>query len=156
MVLLGISSLAAILSFLLPANVAVRITTLIALVEPIPIIAIAARRAIKGQKSARIYTAAWVAFILGTVALAASRLGAISSNPVTEYGQMIGSALEVVLLSLALAGRLNELKAQLQVVNGKLKVHIENVEQIVEQKTMKIRSILKNIRQGIFSLLAKI
>ncbi len=147
-----VSSVLVLLSLFLPPNVIVRMTSLLALLSPAPAGFIGFRRAIKGQQSAQVYTLAWVVFLVGTVGLALSRFGLVPSSLLTEYGQLIGSAAQVVLLSIALANKLNELKSELQIVNAKLQDHIENVEHIVEQKTMKIRSILKNIRQGIFTI----
>ena len=147
-----ISMIFAVMSLVLPDNVAVRFTTPLALLSPIPVIVIGTIQTLKGHTSARIFTLAWTAFLFGTIALALSRYGIIPKSIFSEYGQQIGSTIEVVLLSLAMANKLDELKKQLQVANNSLQLHIENVEQIVAEKTTKIRSILKNIRQGIFSV----
>lgn len=140
------------LSFLLPPNIVVRMTSLLALTCPIPAAIIGLRRAARGQQSAQLFSTALLLFFVGTVGLALSRFGLVPSNIITEYGQLVGSTAEVILLSIALANKLNELKSELLIVNTKLQNHIEDVEKIVTQKTLKIRSILKHIKQGIFSL----
>lgn len=129
-----------------------KVSTFLALVSPIPLTIIGIRRSLRGDPSAKIYTLAWIAFLSGTLAIAMNRLGFIGSNIFTTYGQLIGSAIEVMLLSLALANRLNELKSKLQESNRQLKVYIEDVERIVAEKTLQIRSILKHIQQGIFTV----
>ena len=88
----------------------------------------------------------------GTFAVAMTRLSFLGRSTLTDYSQVIGNIIELVLLSIALADRLNELKSQLQTANASLKDHIDNVEQIVQTKTKKIRSILKNISQGIMTI----
>ncbi len=61
----------------------------------------------KGQSSARYYTVAWVLLLIGTTSTALSKFGLLPSNLFTEYGLMFGSAAEAILLSFALADRLN-------------------------------------------------
>ncbi|NRA68324.1 MAG: Hpt domain-containing protein [Pseudobacteriovorax sp.] len=106
------------------------------------------RLAFKGNRGALIYSSAWVFYISGTIGYVSTRLG-VSQNVVFEYGQVIGTALEILLLSLALANKLDELKKQLRRANEELKKHLENVEALVEEKTREIRSIMKHIQLGI-------
>lgn len=61
----------------------------------------------KGQSSARYYTVAWLLLLIGTTSTALSKFGILPSNLFTEYGLMFGSAAEAILLSFALADRLN-------------------------------------------------
>ncbi len=61
----------------------------------------------RGQGSARYFTGAWFILLIGTTSTALSKFGVLPSNVFTEYGLIFGSALEAVLLSFALADRLN-------------------------------------------------
>ncbi|MDX1452495.1 MAG: EAL domain-containing protein [Oleiphilaceae bacterium] len=61
----------------------------------------------RGQSSARYYTIAWLLLLVGTTSMALSKFAVLPSNLFTEYGLMIGSAAEAILLSFALADRLN-------------------------------------------------
>ncbi|OZB12474.1 MAG: diguanylate cyclase, partial [Marinobacter sp. 34-60-7] len=60
----------------------------------------------RGNPQAVFYTLAWGALTLGSAVTAANKYGLIPNNFVTAYGMQIGSALEAILLSLALAARI--------------------------------------------------
>lgn len=61
-----------------------------------------------GSLSARYYTVAWSALLAGGVILALNKFHILPKNTFTEYATQIGSALEVILLSFALAERINQ------------------------------------------------
>lgn len=61
-----------------------------------------------GNLAARYYTVAWTALLGGGVILALNKFHIIPKNTFTEYATQIGSALEVILLSFALAERINQ------------------------------------------------
>ena len=62
----------------------------------------------QGGLSARYYTVAWTSLLAGGVILALNKFDVIPKNTFTEYATQIGSALEVILLSFALAERINQ------------------------------------------------
>ncbi|HVK98734.1 MAG TPA: 7TM diverse intracellular signaling domain-containing protein [Dongiaceae bacterium] len=64
--------------------------------------------ALQGGRTARLYVLAWGGLLLATVVLAASKGGLLPSGPVADYALQVGSAVEVLLLSFALANRINE------------------------------------------------
>ena len=66
----------------------------------------------KGYKPARFYLVAWVTFIGGILAASLKNIGLLPTVFLTEYGVQIGSAIEVTLLSLALADRINTLQEE--------------------------------------------
>jgi adenylate cyclase len=79
----------------------------------------------KGWKPARFYFIAWTVVLIGMFVLALKQLGKLPSNFFTDYSLQIGSALEVILLSLGLADRINVLKkekekAQMELLNTKI------------------------------------
>lgn len=61
-----------------------------------------------GNLAARYYTVAWTALLAGGVILALNKFHILPTNAFTEYATQIGSALEVILLSFALAERINQ------------------------------------------------
>jgi len=61
----------------------------------------------QGYKPAGIYIAAFAAFFSGVVLAAALLLGLVPSTVLTEYGAQIGSTIEVIMLSVALASKIN-------------------------------------------------
>jgi diguanylate cyclase (GGDEF)-like protein len=61
----------------------------------------------RGQKLAVFYALAWTPLLLGNTLLAISKLGYVADTFITEVGPQIGVAIETVLLSFALAYRIN-------------------------------------------------
>jgi two-component system NtrC family sensor kinase len=66
----------------------------------------------KGYRPARFYLLAWSVFMIGIFIFVFSEMGIIPTNNFTAYIMPLGSALEVVLLSFALADKINILKKE--------------------------------------------
>jgi diguanylate cyclase (GGDEF)-like protein len=66
----------------------------------------------QGYSSARYYTIAWSSMLIGGVILALNKFNIIPRNFFTENAIQLGSVLEVILLSFALAERLNQEKKE--------------------------------------------
>ncbi|UXD87185.1 sensor domain-containing diguanylate cyclase [Thalassolituus hydrocarboniclasticus] len=66
----------------------------------------------QGYSSARYYTVAWSSMLVGGAILAMNKFNIIPRNVFTENIIQFGSALEVILLSFALADRLNQEKRE--------------------------------------------
>jgi signal transduction histidine kinase len=60
-------------------------------------------QSLKGDRVAQFFTLAWASPMIGALLLGLNRLGVIEPSILNEYGYQIGLALEVVLLSFALA-----------------------------------------------------
>ncbi|MFO1204679.1 MAG: diguanylate cyclase [Burkholderiales bacterium] len=66
----------------------------------------------KGQAGAVYFLLAWNLVLAGTGVLAARNMGWLPTNALTTYAMQIGSALEMVLFSFALADRINRLRRE--------------------------------------------
>ncbi|MFJ3484614.1 7TM diverse intracellular signaling domain-containing protein [Pseudomonas sp. NPDC090202] len=76
----------------------------------------------RGRRVARYFVFAWGAFLIGGVINATMLLGHLPNNFWTMYASQIGSVVEVALLSLALADRINtmrEREAQIMAQSGR-------------------------------------
>ncbi len=93
---------AACLPYSIGIRVAIALSMLLLLRAQIQIV-MAIRR---GSRPARILMVAFVPVSLGGVVLATQRLGFTEYNALTQHWPMVGSAIEVILLSLALGERL--------------------------------------------------
>jgi diguanylate cyclase len=62
---------------------------------------------LRGHQSAGIYVISWVGFLAGGVLLALNKLQVIPKNIITDQAIQLGSLLEVMLISFALAQRIN-------------------------------------------------
>jgi HPt (histidine-containing phosphotransfer) domain-containing protein/PAS domain-containing protein len=116
-----------------------------------------------GVRQARFFAVAWSSFLLGTMILALNKFGLIPSNLFTENAHQMGSVIEALLFSLALADQMNILRKELAVANRNLEKafkHIEGenlrLEKVVAERTIDLRSktrdlstILENLPQGV-------
>lgn len=110
-----------------------------------------------GYRPARFYLLAWAGFIFGCTLRLLLGAGFVPSNFITEYGVQIGSALEVVLLSLALADRINriQLKANKNALLAKenaLKAKA-NAEKANRAKTLFVADVSHEIRTPLNAVL---
>ena len=91
----------------------------------------------KGYRPARYYLLAWSIFMIGIFLFVFSEMGIIPSNNLTAYIMPLGSALEVILLSFALADRINILKKEKEKEQTeRLEVLKENEMLVREQNTL--------------------
>lgn len=67
---------------------------------------------LNGSRPARYYTMAWVFFLAGSLLQGLRAAGIVPTNLLTEYAQFVGSAIEGLLLSVALADRMRDMKVR--------------------------------------------
>lgn len=94
---------------------------------------------LKGDPNARLYLLAWGVLLFGIIVYAAKTLGLLPELFITEYSVQIGSVIEMVLLSYALADRFNRLK------NENIKMQEEastTLENNVAQRTRELADTL--------------
>lgn len=106
-----------LLCFVLPYQSVIHLVILNALVMIFFSLFAGILRWIDGYSAARYYTVSWLVMLVGGVVLALNKLGLAPRNFLTENTLQYGSAIEVILLSFALADRLsmeksNRYKAQ--------------------------------------------
>lgn len=99
----------------------------------------------RGYKPARLFLLAWSAFLLGTGMFAAIAFDLLPKMFITEYGVQIGSALEMLLLSVALGYRYASLRSENERIVREAK---EQLEQKVEQRTTELRSALAQLEDA--------
>lgn len=102
-------------AFILPYAVIIRIAAFITLLMAPTIMAAAIIGLIHKYRPARFFFFAWFFFLVGMVLFSLKNFGVVPSNFLTVYSLQIGSALEILLLSLALADRINLLKQELEI-----------------------------------------
>lgn len=74
------------------------------------------------------YTVAWSLLLLGILLYLLKTMNVLPSNFLTEWVIQIGGSLEMILLSLGLADRINVMRKDLQVLNGKLRENVSELE----------------------------
>jgi two-component system, NtrC family, sensor kinase len=130
-----------------------------ALMISIYILFIAMALARNKNRPANFFLIAWITFLVGVIVFALKNSGIMPYNNFTLYSMPIGSAIETVLLSFALADRINILKKEKEQSqatallalqqNEKLIIN-QNVylEQKVEERTSELNITLSNLKSA--------
>jgi len=88
----------------------------------------------KGYKAASFYLLAWIAFLTGMIILVLRNFNILPYTNLTTYSSYFGSAVEVILLSIALADRINTLRKEKEESQAyALNISRENEKLIKEQ-----------------------
>lgn len=93
---------------LLDYSNAIRLSVAVAIPSTLLLTVIGPVQWMRGNPQAAYYTIAWCALSLGSAITAANKSGFLPTGFITTYGMEIGSALQAILLALALAARLNQ------------------------------------------------
>ncbi|KAA0942468.1 response regulator [Pseudomonas sp. ANT_H14] len=101
-----------LLSLMTSYALALRLATGLALIFTVTIFIAGIKAWCCGQRVARYFIIAWSAFLIGGVVNTMMVLGYLPNVFLTMYASQIGSAIEVALLSLALADRINSMREQ--------------------------------------------
>ena len=104
-VILG--GLCAVLAFVLPYRLAIVSSILVSLSVILWCFTTGILRYKDGYEGVRYYLLAWSFMLGGGALLAMNKFGMVPNNIITQNGAQIGSAIEVVLLSIALANQMN-------------------------------------------------
>jgi len=105
-------ALVMVLALTLRYGVALRMATVLALLFTVSIFSAGLYAWWRGLRVARWFIIAWTAFLAGGLVNTLMVLGYLPNVFITMYASQLGSALEVALLSLALADRINSLREQ--------------------------------------------
>ncbi len=119
-----------------------------------------------GNRPARYYLLAWCLLLLGMSLYTLRSFGLLPTNVITEYSFVWGSAAEAILLSVALAARMREMKeekeaTQQQALDEQLKAHDElmllsrqleasnySLEQRVQDRTVDLEHTVAELRDA--------
>ncbi|SEC99089.1 Signal transduction histidine kinase [Pseudomonas mohnii] len=110
--LVAFSALVVGLSLMTSYALALRLATALALTFTVVIFSAGIFAWLRGLRVARYFIIAWSAFLLGGIINTLMVLGYLPNVFLTMYSSQIGSAIEVALLSLALADRINAMREQ--------------------------------------------
>jgi diguanylate cyclase (GGDEF)-like protein len=114
--------------------------------------------AMGGVPGARLFVLAWAVILIGGLLMALRNFGLLPTNLVTLHGMQVGSALEMLLLSFALAARFTQIKqekaqaqaealaAQQQLV-ASLQAHERELAQRVTERTEELAAANERLRE---------
>lgn len=128
-----LACLAILGAFILPYSYSTRFS--VALVAPISILILISGPLAwkKGNKAARYFVLAWILLLMGTTLAALNKFGLIPRTTLTEYGLQWGSAIEALLLSFALADRLNR-EREARILAQKAIIEQASLREVAEER----------------------
>ncbi|HJV52215.1 MAG TPA: 7TM diverse intracellular signaling domain-containing protein, partial [Noviherbaspirillum sp.] len=88
----------------------------------------------RGQRSARVFLLAFGVLMLTALLTALRSFGVVPTNFFTTNGLQLGSALEMLLFSLALADRFNLIRAEKEAAQQELVENLKRSERMLEQR----------------------
>jgi len=99
----------------------------------------------RGFKPAKYFIAAWSVFLLGVFVFVLKDMEVLPFNNLTRYTMQIGSAIETILLSFALANRISIIRKE----NEHL-IKEQNIilEQKVKERTAELNKAIENLKQA--------
>ncbi|EDY86149.1 diguanylate cyclase [gamma proteobacterium HTCC5015] len=109
-------------------------------------------RQVEGYGVARFYLYSWSLFMLGAILVALNKFDVLPSNMITEYSMLFGTGVGTVVLSAALAVRLNDEKNKRYHAQAEaLRVQRESVE-LLEERVKERTSALREANEKLEKL----
>ncbi|WP_290890475.1 diguanylate cyclase [Arenimonas sp.] len=143
--LIGFFVLMGLATFVLDYRTVVRPMTLAVFPGALFILYLAITSIRNGYAPAKVFLMAWAFLLLGTALYASVSFGLLDKNFFTEYGIQIGSAMEMILLSFALAYRYARLRSE----NERLvREHNEQLERHVARRTSELSTALEQLAEA--------
>lgn len=99
----------------------------------------------RGYAAAWLFLAAWALFLLGTTTFTLVAFGVLPKTFYTEYGVQMGSALEMLLLSIALGRRYSSLRNENERIVSEANLRLERK---VAQRTQELRGTLAQLEDA--------
>lgn len=123
-----------ILCFFIPLHLSVMLNTYLIMINAVSMLAAGTIAWFNGNKSARLFVLAWTSYLIGALLLIFRNLGILPANAFTTHAANYGSALEVVLLSLALADKYRLIRAEKEAAQSALIEVQKNITATLERK----------------------
>jgi signal transduction histidine kinase len=105
----------------------------------------------KGERSAKFFVIAWTIFLVSVTAFALKDYGILPYNTLTIYALPLGSAAEGILLSFALADKINQLKLEKEEADAMRIKAIESQNEMLEIKVHERTAELEEAKDKIQS-----
>jgi serine phosphatase RsbU (regulator of sigma subunit) len=106
----------------------------------------------QGNKFARFYVIAWTLYLIFGLMMTLRNSGTLPINFWTSHGAEIGSALEVVLISVALADRYRIIKKEQEIANKKALALEQQYSQELEEKVRERTTKLNESNEELFQI----
>lgn len=120
---------------------------IVAMLGSLFVLAIAARLSYKGSRQAKFFLVSWTLFLISVIIFVMKNFGVLPYNYYTYYALQVGSALEVILLSFALADKINILQAQTLASNAAALKAAQDSEQFMIAQNALLDGLVKERTQ---------
>ncbi len=140
-----------VLSLFMAHRLVVWAVTGLALLSALTVVVAATTSIRQRHPGAKYFGLAWIAFLLGIFVLTAHNYGLLPSNLVTINALLIGSALEMVLLSFALADRINVARREKELAQA-LVISEQAMVQALQQSQQRYRAVIEHVGEGMVVL----
>jgi PAS domain S-box-containing protein len=144
---IGLWALASCLIPFVPHRPAVAMVTGLALGSACIVVCAGAVSIHRQHPGAKYFGFAWLALVLGILTLMAHNYGLLPSNLFTTNAMLIGSALEMVLLSFALADRINVARREKELALARVMSERAMV-QALQQSQERYRAVIEHVGEG--------
>ncbi|RLT92403.1 MAG: hybrid sensor histidine kinase/response regulator, partial [Ketobacter sp.] len=132
-ILLVLEAAAAMVCLVLPYEVVIRTVIALALFVSAVMLVTAVQESLKGNSTAKLFLLAYSTLLCGAVALAFASMGWLPANFLTTNSFMIGSTVEIVVLSFALAERLNQINQEKAKSEKEAKQYLEEMNEYLRE-----------------------
>ncbi len=139
------------LSLFMPHRLVVWAVTGLALLSALTVFAAGATSIRQRHPGAKYFGLSWIAFLLGIFVLTAHNYGLLPSNLLTINALLIGSALEMVLLSFALADRINVARREKELAQAHV-ITEQAMVQALQQSQQRYRAVIEHVGEGMVVL----
>ena len=143
--LMGLAFMQVVISYMGAIGLSTKLATMQAILTPIIIWLTAAICWHKGYRPARFLVVAWTVFLASIIVNGFTNLDILPASPVTTYSLLVGSALEVLLISLALSDRLALLKHEKDLLKSAYLDRLEKtkaeLEKMVQDRTSELQDM---------------
>ncbi|HET9238334.1 MAG TPA: 7TM diverse intracellular signaling domain-containing protein, partial [Oligoflexus sp.] len=140
------------LAFVLPYNIHVKILSMILFIGSFIMLGCSVLAVTRGYRPAFAWCFAWLFMLVNNIMLGLTYEGIIHMPFIVQFSNLPGVACEGILMSLALADRVNFFRAKadrtIHELNDQLQQHLVQVEALVAERTETIRTILDHVASG--------
>ncbi len=149
----------AVSSLIAPYWIVIRLAVISVILLAVVMLTMSSAGLVKGVRAARFYVLAWSFLFLGVTTYAFKSAGILPENTFTTWAQMIGSSFEVIILSVALTDRINQINMEKETAirtrNRELKEHNEELNKAYEDISSseeRYRMLIEGADDVIFTL----
>ena len=143
--IIGFSVVVMVLALTTDYGLSLRLATALALLFTLAVFAAGILAWLRGMRVARYFIIAWSALLIGGQINTLMVLGYLPHNFLTMYASQLGAALEVVLLSMALADRINALKDERATILEDDRAELEQLNRELAESNRLKDEFLSNI-----------